>query len=164
MEEWLCSRDSFERFWKSVPEGSRCLLRVTGTSMQPTLRHERDCVLLKRISGKEAEIYDIVLFQRSDGSWVLHRLIGKKEFCIMNGDAQTWTECIPEERILGKAIEIYRAGKRPVKTSHPLCRLYVLVWVHLRRLRPLIFRAKGKWNRLTGRKKAYDNRRDGEGI
>lgn len=51
-------------------------LTVTGFSMYPVLRSITDCVLLEKAG--DINKYDVVLFKRQNGSYILHRVIKKK--------------------------------------------------------------------------------------
>lgn len=145
MEELQCSREVFEQLWSKLPEGGSFSLVVTGSSMRPTLRHGKDQVILKKIRGNEARVYDIVLFQRKDGSWVLHRLLKKTgALCTMNGDGQVWTETADEASVCARVTALRRGDKGEIRADSRLYRLYVYLWVCCRRLRPLIFKVGRK--------------------
>lgn len=65
------------------------LLPVTGNSMWPLLVGGRDMVRLAR-PDRCAQSGDIALYQKADGSYILHRVIRlcTPETCICCGDAQ----------------------------------------------------------------------------
>ena len=88
-------------------------LTVSGTSMSPTLKPERDQVRLKAPQRKMPEKYPILFFQRDDGTYVLHRKIrgGRQGIWVINGDAQAWTECIQPGQVIGVVYEIRRKGR-----------------------------------------------------
>lgn len=156
MEELQYSNTTFEQFWEQMPKGGSCRLVVTGDSMRPTLRHEKDLVVLERISGKDARPYDIVLFRRNNGSWVLHRLLKKQgSLCTMNGDGQVWTETAEEAAICARVTAIWRGHRREIKASSRYYRCYVHFWAAIRRFRPLLFRARARWKRMWKGKKKY---------
>lgn len=56
-----------------VDQGNEVLLVVVGHSMEPFLVHERDQVLLSPIT-REVRKGDIILYQREDGQYILHRI------------------------------------------------------------------------------------------
>lgn len=102
--------------------GQACV-RVTGTSMQPLLHHLRDEVIL--IQPEKVRQGDIVLFDRRDGRYALHRVIrsGKDTFT-MAGDNQ-WhvEEDLPCGQIVGVVSAVVRDGRR-IECSSTVLRLY----------------------------------------
>ncbi len=134
-----------------VESGGVFPLVVTGTSMTPTLHPQRDKVFLVSPKQRVPKKKDIVLFQREDGTYVLHRIIGKDKSgkLQINGDAQTWTEWILPEQIVAVVDALERKGKKFFVDSKKYG-LYVWLWGFGRICRPFMFRA----NRfLRGKKK-----------
>ena len=113
----------------SFARGALFPLTVTGWSMWPLLRHARDVVLLEDPQKRPPRRGDIVLFRRTAGEWVLHRVIGRTAAgsLIMNGDAQTWTELISPEQVRG-VVSAVRRGARVLPCSGPLLRFYTWAW------------------------------------
>ncbi|MBQ3000265.1 MAG: S24/S26 family peptidase [Oscillospiraceae bacterium] len=108
--------------------GSASLV-VTGNSMWPLFRHMRDQVMLSPpvTCGKG----DIVLYQRSNGQYVLHRIVKKEiETSICCGDNQWEKETIQNGWILAVVTDFYRKGKLYSVTSKGY-RLYKWVWMGL---------------------------------
>ena len=67
-----------------------------GTSMMPMIRERIDTVKLVRVTRK-LQKYDVILYERPDQTYVLHRIVGvkkqkDKEFYILCGDNQTALE------------------------------------------------------------------------
>ncbi len=95
---------------KLAAEG-KAYVRVTGTSMRPLLEHLRDGVVI--VPPDRVRRGDIVLFDRKNGRYALHRVIrrGKNGFA-MAGDHQWHYETdLPYEGIVGVASMIVRDGK-----------------------------------------------------
>jgi len=109
--------------------GTDIVLTVTGNSMYPLLRNKKDRVLLTRVSGRLKK-YDIPLYMREGGQYVLHRIIKVKKDCYyLNGDNQTFVEKpIYHHQIKAVVREIQRGG-RVMSVRHPLYLLYSRVWV-----------------------------------
>ena len=121
-------------------EGQGCLsLRVTGYSMMPLLRHNRDTVWLRAPSGS-ISAGQILLFRRDNGKLVLHRVwkVLPEDRFQMNGDAQVWFETIRRDQILAEVSEI-RRGERRIPCTGFLFRLQSSLWRLARPLRPGIF-------------------------
>lgn len=118
-------------------------MTVTGRSMLPILRDRRDSVLLT--NERAPQKYDIVLFTRTNGEAVLHRIIKKRAdgFYII-GD----NECEPEGPVdPSQIIAVVKGFYRDdcfVDCNRRLCRLYAFLWCRLLPLRrpllPLVLR------------------------
>ena len=129
------------------------VLTVTGTSMTPTLYPNSSSVALVSAERKPVRKYDIILFQRSNGDIVLHRVIKvlPDGLFLVNGDSQVWTEKIKRENILAVA-QSYTKNNRIVKCSGIHFRCKSAVWCMLRPLRPRIFRLSAKLKQLRKHK------------
>lgn len=143
---------------KEFEAGRGVWLTVTGSSMEPLLRHLRDKVLLMSPEKHVPGTGDIVFFRRKEGACVLHRIIGcdTKGGFTVNGDAQTWVEYIDREQILGTVAALLRK-ERYIRIENKIYRLYVFCWGLVRPARGIIFggagRAKRYINKLRIRKK-----------
>lgn len=87
-------------------------LLVSGNSMAPFLVHKRDTVYLKMID-RPLRIGDIVLYQRQNGDYILHRIckIEGNTYCMI-GDAQTVVESgIHHEQVFARVGWAIRKGK-----------------------------------------------------
>ena len=58
-----------------IKSGGSCKLRVTGYSMNPTLRHLKDSVVLVSPQKRKTLKNEIVFIKRDSGKHVLHRII-----------------------------------------------------------------------------------------
>ena len=116
-------------------------IRVTGMSMLPFLRHERDFVELSATGAKELHKGDIVLVVRDSSEYVLHRVIKISSAGIyINGDSQCWTEGpIRPGQLAAKVISIWR-DNRQIKCDNLFWRLLSHVWLLLFPVRPILLR------------------------
>lgn len=88
----------------------------SGVSMWPTLKNRGQTVI---VTAKKERLkrYDVALFVRRDGKYVLHRVMEPKEgFYIICGDSQFVTENVKEEQVIGVMEGFYR-GKRYISCS-----------------------------------------------
>lgn len=101
----------------------------SGTSMLPLLRHQRDKVVLKSPDGKLKK-YDVPLYRRKDGSFVLHRVIDiRPDGYVMCGDNQTAKEFfIKDESIIAVMSSFYRNNKY-IDCGSFAYRAYSRIWV-----------------------------------
>ena len=110
-----------------------------GTSMLPMLHDDGDRVILKKPEG-ELKKYDLPLYRRDDGAFVLHRVVKKPENGVytMCGDNQWVLEKgIRHDQIIGIVIAFDRCGKH-ISAQSKAYRLYARVWVAIRPLRRLV--------------------------
>lgn len=92
--------------------GKTVSFRPGGNSMLPLIRPCVDTVLIKEPPAKLKK-YDLPLYRRPDGAFVLHRIVGvKKDTYTMRGDNQNVLERdVKREQILAIAIGMYKNGE-----------------------------------------------------
>ncbi|MBE7049966.1 MAG: S24 family peptidase [Ruminococcaceae bacterium] len=95
----------------ALSEGKSVKLAVTGYSMYPLLRSITDCVLLE--GAENLKKYDIVLFEREDGTYILHRIIKRKgDVLTIAGDNETKREYpVKVSSCIGKVTAFWRKDK-----------------------------------------------------
>ena len=128
------------------------IIPVRGVSMLPFLKEGRDSVVLAEVA-KPPKKRDIVLYQRADGSYVLHRIasVGETYTCI--GDAQfVFEKEIESSQLIARVTAIKRNG-RLSKVGNPIYRLSVWFWSITRPMRHFLKRAVRKLRRLLVKKK-----------
>lgn len=112
-----------------LENGGRSRLVVTGISMHPTLRHCRDMVELIPVT-RELKRGDLILYQRENGIYVLHRIVTKPqngEF-ICSGDHQWEPEPVSARQVIALVDTYIRGGKR-IPVDAISCKLWVWFWV-----------------------------------
>lgn len=116
-----------------------------GTSMLPMLRQDIDSVVLSPLP-RELKKYDIPLYQRENGQYVLHRIVKTGESFVCMGDNQFAPEPdISRQQLIAVVTAFYRGDKRREVTSLPY-RLYCVLWHYSRPLRRL-WRGGKRWIR-----------------
>lgn len=106
--------DLFSLIEDEIESGKKAIITVTGNSMKPFLKHERDQVILEKADPENLKKGDVVLYVRKDGQFVLHRICKKEQnkFTFL-GDAQIIKEYnIEEKQIKAKAVGFIRKGKK----------------------------------------------------
>lgn len=95
-----------------VSKGNTVSLNISGNSMLPLLKAGRDRVLLGKVSSNLVK-GDIVLYQRNNGEYILHRIIDiDSKGLYLSGDAQSVTEGpVNPEQVVAKVISAERKGK-----------------------------------------------------
>lgn len=112
-----------------------------GTSMLPMLRDGEDVVVLSKPKGR-LKIYDVPLYRRDNGQYVLHRVIdfGSDGSYVLCGDNQFAKEKgIRDDQIIAVMTGFVRKGTG-YETDAIFYRLYVALWYYSRPFRR-IFRA-----------------------
>lgn len=125
----------FSRIRQKLSDDGRAYVRVTGDSMRPLLRHLRDGVII--VPPERVRIGDIVLFDRRNGRYALHRVIrtGETGF-MMAGDNQWHMEKdLPYDQIVGVACGVVR-GERFIPRENFFLRIYSLAvtWLSFPRI------------------------------
>lgn len=118
-----------------------------GVSMLPMLRQKRDSVVLSPVTGPLKK-YDLPLYRRDNGQFVLHRIIRAGETYTCMGDNQFVQEPgIRQDQIIGVVTEFYRE-KRCWPVTDLRYRLYCRIWHSTRPIRHFWRRAMGKLRRI----------------
>jgi len=122
---------------------------ATGNSMYPLFRHKRDQVLLGRAETGKLKKYDMILYRRDSGQYVLHRIVGeKKDGYVLRGDHQLWDEYpVRPDQVIAKVRSFSRNG-RQTSCEDMGYRIYVQVWTHTVLLRRAAARGKSLLRRL----------------
>lgn len=116
---------------ETLAEGKSVQFNPQGTSMLPMLHPGRDTVVLSPLP-ETLKKYDLVLYQRKDGSFVLHRIVAVSQTYTCMGDHQFHRETGLEQRqMIGLVTEFVRNGKT-VKVTAPGYRIYCMVWHYSR--------------------------------
>ena len=102
---------------------------TVGVSMWPMLRNRRDRVIIYPVEANtKLSRFDLPLYRRRDGKYVLHRIIGvKDDHYVIRGDNTYKKELVPHEKIIGVMREFYR-GEKHVLAEDKKYRAYVRVW------------------------------------
>lgn len=115
-------KDIYPVINEKLMSGGSVEIPITGTSMNPLLKMNRDTVTIKKFDSYD--IGDIVFYRRDNGSFVLHRIIDRDDNgFILCGDNQTIKEYgITNRHIIAKVVLI----KRKDKIITPQSRKYLL--------------------------------------
>ena len=112
-----------------------------GTSMMPLIRNHKDLLVIEK---KECiKKFDVVLYKRTNGSYVLHRIIKvRKEDYVLCGDNCTYKEYgIKEEQILGVLKRVIRDGKE-LSLSGCGYQIYTHIWCDFLSLRIVLLKLR----------------------
>ena len=122
--------------------GGSVVFKPQGVSMLPLIRPGKDSVIISRCT-LPLNKYDLPLYRRKDGSFVIHRVVGfgKRDTYIMCGDNQYEKEYgIKDEDIIGLVTGIQR-GDRLIRVSSLLYKIYISLIVFARPFKHFLRRA-----------------------
>lgn len=152
MSKLLSPDELMPEYRELLSTGAKLPLVVSGGSMTPFLKHERDTVLLGALTD-EPKKGDILFFRRSCGAYVLHRLVRNDGTALwFVGDAQDEIEGpILREQVFAKVIKVRRKG-RELSERSPIWLFYKRIWPLTIGHRKTIFACVSKLRRCFGRK------------
>ena len=127
-------------FQARLAAGQQVRFSPMGTSMLPMLREGRDSVVLSPAPARLKK-YDLPLYRRDSGAYILHRVIGAGETYTCIGDNQFTPEPgVRHDQIIAVVTGFRRKG-RDCTVNDPGYRLYCLLWHFTRPLRHFCRRA-----------------------
>lgn len=89
-----------------------------------------------------------MLYVRSDGTQVLHRIIDfDRDVCLIRGDNTFALERVPKETVKGVMVKLWR-GKREISVEDSSYKAYVSFWNAIYPLRLFKRKAVGKTKRI----------------
>lgn len=132
-----------ETIRKVLDKGGSFTFYPRGTSMQPFVVQGRDKITLELLPD-QVKKYDVILYKRENGAFVLHRVVGKKrDGYVFRGDNQFVKEYgIKREQMIGIMTEVVR-GDDVIRVNDTGHRLWAMLWVHtvlLRRIKNYLIR------------------------
>jgi hypothetical protein len=130
--------------------GKGVRITVTGMSMYPFLRENKDSVELVKASYKEVKRGDILLVLKDGEHYVLHRIFFKrKKHFYLNGDAQQWFEGpIYPEQLIAKVSKVFR-GDRCIDCKDKGWRVLSFLWCLVFPLRYLAIKSYRRLHRMA---------------
>ena len=114
-----------------------------GDSMMPLLRQHRDLMVIDRRGPERSRKYDAVLYRRSRGEYVLHRILKvRKDDYVLCGDNRWEREYgVREDWILGVLTAVVRDG-REIPVTDWRYQLYVHLWCDFFYVRAFVLRLR----------------------
>ena len=121
-------------FLEQFQAGRSVRFSPRGVSMLPMLRQEIDSVVLSAVPEK-LQKYDLPLYQRDDGKYILHRIVEAGETYTCIGDNQFVAETgIRHDQMIALITGFYR-GETYHSVEEPGYRLYCRFWHYSRPVR-----------------------------
>lgn len=129
-------------FEEEISRTGKLIYSNVGDSMMPLIRQNRDLLIIEKVSGRLKK-YDVTLYKRDSGQYVLHRIIKvRKDDYVMCGDNRWQKEYgITNRHIIGVLTGVIRDGKT-ISVNDKKYRLYVHLWCDFFHVRALILKVK----------------------
>jgi signal peptidase len=144
--------DAHELIEEVLNNEGEIVLTVMGNSMFPMLRHNKDSVCIVKPTDKALKKYDIPLFMRSDGRYILHRVVGvKHDGYVVMGDNQYEKEYpVKHSQVVGVVKGFWRNGKY-ISCDDVFYNIYVRLWNGTFYIRLILRKGKLLCKRLSGK-------------
>lgn len=127
---------------EQLAAGQKVRFSPKGTSMLPMLRQGRDSVVLSPLPER-LKPYDLPLYRRTDGQFVLHRVVKAEETYTCIGDNQYQLETgLRHEQMIAVVTAFVRGG-REHSVEEWGYKLYCRLWNYSRPARYVWLRCKG---------------------
>ena len=127
-------------FRERLEAGQQVRFSPMGVSMLPMLREGRDSVVLSP-APERLRKYDLPLYRRDNGAYILHRVTEAGECYTCIGDNQFVYETgVRHEQVIA-IVTGFRRNGRDYTVRSPGYRLYCRIWHHSRPLRHFCRRA-----------------------
>ena len=134
-----------------LTNGQSVTFSPRGISMLPMIRQGKDSVCLSP-PVEPPKKYDIILYRRANGKYVLHRIVGVGETYTCIGDNQFVLEKgIKREQIIAVCTSFTRGGKEH-SVNAPFWRAYAVFWHYSRFPRRVLRAVKRRIVRLFRKK------------
>ncbi len=129
-------------FEEEIRLNGKLVYTNVGDSMLPLIRQGRDLLVISKVEGRLKK-YDVPLYKRGSGQYVLHRILKVREQdYVICGDNRYHREYgITDRHIIGVLTGIVRDGKE-ISVKSFSYRLYVHLWCDFFYIRALILRGK----------------------
>lgn len=132
-----------------IGRGQSVRLFPRGISMLPMIRQGTDSVQLSPLP-EQLKKYDVVLYRRDNGKYVLHRIVDVADTYTCVGDNQFVMEPgLRQDQMIAVVTAFYR-GETMYHTTHGGYGIYCRIWHYTRPLRHFLKRGIGWIRRHLG--------------
>ena len=119
-------------FENEINRSGKLVYTNVGDSMKPLIRQGKDLLIIEKADGRLKK-YDVPLYRRDSGQYVLHRILKVRENdYIICGDNRWQKEYgITDRHIIGVLTAVVRNGNHAISVSSFRYRIYVHIWCDL---------------------------------
>lgn len=150
-------------FEEELAGNGKLIYTNVGVSMLPLIRQHRDLIVVEQKKPARCKKYDVVLYKRPSGQYVLHRIlkVRRKDYVLCGDNCRHREYGVTEEQILGVLSGVVRDGKMVTVTDWRY-RFYVHLWCDFFYVRAALLWAAEKQRHIRKRLKAGKYRKWGE--
>ena len=129
-------------FEEEIRRNGKIIYTNVGDSMMPFIRQGRDVLIISKVNGK-LKRYDVPLYKRDSGQYVLHRIlkVRKNDYVICGDNRWNKEYSITDKHIIGVLTGIIRDGREILVTDRKY-RIYVHLWCDFFPVRAFIIRTR----------------------
>ena len=144
--------DQHSTFEQEIQRTGKLIYTNVGDSMMPLIRQDKDLLIIEKVSGRLKK-YDVPLYRRDNGKYVLHRILKVREQdYVICGDNRWCKEYgITDRHIIGVLTGIVRNGKT-ISVTDKKYLLYVHLWCDFFPVRALLVHIFAKLKKLRRKK------------
>lgn len=127
-------------FEEELTRRGKLIYTNIGDSMQPLIRQDKDLLVIEKPQGRLKK-YDVPLYRRDSGQYVLHRILQVREQdYVLCGDNRCQKEYgITDRHIIGVLTGVVRNG-RTISVTDKRYLFYVHLWCDFFPIRALLIR------------------------
>lgn len=131
------NKSSFE---EEIKKSGRIIYTNVGDSMMPYIKQGRDVLVISEVNGRLNK-YDVPLYKRDNGQYVLHRILKVRENDYVICGDNRWNKeyGITDRHIIGILTGVIRDGQE-IPVTNRKYRIYVHLWCDLFPVRAFILR------------------------
>lgn len=132
--------NNYSTFEEQLALHGELLYKSVGNSMEPFIVQGRDILLITRPEGRLKK-YDVPLYRRPDGQYVLHRVhrVLRDGYVICGDNRISLEKNVKDEQVIGVLTKIIRCG-REISLSgfkyrfycFAICDLYFIRWLRFK--------------------------------
>lgn len=129
-------------FENEIEKSGGIIYTNVGDSMMPYIKQGRDILVISKVHGKLKK-YDVPLYKRNNGQYVLHRIlkVREKDYVICGDNRWNKEYGITDRHIIGVLTGVIRNG-REIPVTNRKYRIYVHLWCDFFPLRAFIIRVR----------------------
>lgn len=135
-----------------IANGQSVEISPRGISMLPLIREGRDSVVLEPIN-RELRKYDIPLYRRDDGSYILHRIVDitDGEYRLIGDNQYVYENGVKKEQMIA-VVSTVRRGEKLISVNSRSHRFYAFMLHNTRGIRHFSIRVARKIKRTFSHK------------
>ncbi|MDO4340963.1 MAG: S24/S26 family peptidase [Eubacteriales bacterium] len=139
-------------FEEEIEKHGNLVYTNKGDSMMPLLRQGRDLMVITRKPEGRLKRYDVPLYKRDNGQYVLHRIlkVREKDYVICGDNRWQREYGITDRHIIGVLSAVVRDGKKIPVTNYKY-RIYVHVWCDFFYIRAALLWLRALPRRIKGK-------------